>query len=114
MRVSRAGNQVSSVVMDGFERGVVVRHLIHRPSHRERPISTGSGPHRPRWRQALRRSELVVLVDELCRLGQLLGVRQKDADLGDGVGAVESGPRKVAGRGLAGALVADDPLAHHH
>jgi hypothetical protein len=33
--------------MDGFERGVVVRHLIHRPRHRERPVHTGSGPIAP-------------------------------------------------------------------
>jgi hypothetical protein len=35
---------------------------------RERPVHTGSDPHRPRWRWAMRRSKLVVIVDELGRV----------------------------------------------
>src|SRR6185437_13975397 len=41
------------------------------------------------------------------QLGQLLGVRHKDADLGDGVGAVAAGQQPGPLRGLGGALVPD-------
>jgi hypothetical protein len=47
------------------------------------PIALGDG--------SLRGSKLVDLVDELGRVGEFLGVRDKDADLGDGVGAVAAG-----------------------
>ena len=39
------------------------------------------------------------------QLGQLLGVRHKNADLGDGVGAVAAGQQPGPVRGLGGALV---------
>ena len=41
------------------------------------------------------------------QFGEFLGVRDKDADLGDGVGAVAAGQQPGPVRGLGGALVPD-------
>ena len=48
------------------------------------------------------------------QFGEFLGVRHKDADLGDGVGAVAAGQQPGPVRGLGGALVPDAPQQLQH
>ena len=93
--------------------GITYRHAYRLASHGDpcpglASLKTPGASEIPSWDNRIARCR------QSSQLGQLLGVRHKDADLGDGVGAVAVGQQPGPVRGLGGALVPDGPQQLQH